>query len=111
MRLGKDEWLGIAIGSCCCCCFATMDDVCLCRVGMVIEDAVEIISAMVVVGDIIVKGFVFVVDGSEYYETISCEVPTLDFGMRGHTNRGQFNPDFNRLYKYRDRVGAIWLTQ
>ena len=73
MRLGKDEWLGIAIGSCCCCCFATMDDVCLCRVGMVIEDAVEIISAMVVVGDIIVKGFVFVVDGSEYYETISCE--------------------------------------
>ena len=107
MRLGKDEWLGIAIGSCCCCCFATMDDVCLCRVGMVIEDAVEIISAMVVVGDIIVKGFVFVVDG-EYYETISCE---CRLWILDSTKRGQFNPDFNRLYKYRDCVGAIWLTQ
>ena len=51
-----------------------MDDVCLCRVGMVIEDAVDIISAMVVVGDIIVamKKLVLAVD-SEYYETISCE--------------------------------------
>ena len=45
------------------------------------------------------KKLVLVVD-SEYYQTISCECRLWILDMREvTTRRGQFNPDFNRLYR------------